>query len=276
VIALLSVAAARGVGAQHTQAVRDGWPVAATASIKLHVASGAVELVGWARDSVHLQGDMADGERLFALGAPDGLKLGAEGRTVRGESRLTVFVPATAEVTVRSGSAAVRVRDVRGTLDIGAAAGDVDVRGAPTVCRIDALAGHVRVTGSAGALQVRTSRGNIAVAASVRDAQLETVSGSVEVSATELPALRITSVSGNVRVSSARALRAAAHVETFGGDVLIERPATGAAERLQSDTGPVMRDGVRLAPELGVAASSTGLLTVRSFRGAITVRAPRP
>lgn len=262
------------VRAQHTHAVRGGWPVAATASIKLHVASGAVAIVGWARDSVHLDGVMAEGESLFALGAPNGLKLGAEGRTVRGVSRLTVYVPQRADLTVRSASADVQVRAFQGVLDIGAAAAAVEVYGAPTSCTIEALAGDVLVHAQVEALRVRTHGGRITVRGTVVEAQLASVSGAVVVVAADLPALRINTVSGAVSITTATALRAPVHVETFGGNVTVARPASTAPMYLHSDTGPVTVDGRRQPATAAPSNASARTLTVRTFRGAIVVRVP--
>jgi hypothetical protein len=280
-IALLSVVcaftfSARVAVAQHTRAVRGGWPVSATAAVKLHVSSGSVEVVGWSRDSVHLDGDMADGESLFALGAPNGLKLGAEGRTARGASRLRVMVPHEVSLTIRSGAARVDVRDVRGTLDIGAAAGAVDVRGTPSVCLIESLAGNVLVDGTVDALRVRTSAGRIDVRGRVREAQLASVSGAVVVQAATLPALRVHTVSGAVSIVTTTAPRAPVHIETFGGDVTVERPRSVTAMLLRSDSGVITVDGRRRATDGSPSDAAARTFTVQSFRGAITVRAPAP
>jgi DUF4097 and DUF4098 domain-containing protein YvlB len=248
--------------------------VAATASIKLHVASGAVQIVGWARDSVHLEGVMADGESLFALAAPNGLKFGAEGRTVRGASRLTVYVPQRADLTVRSASADVQVRAFEGVLDIGAAAAAVEVYGAPTSCTIEALAGDVLVHAQVEALRVRTHGGRITLRGAVVEAQLASVSGAVDVLAAELPALRINTVSGAVSIATSTALRAPVQVETFGGNVTVARPASAAVMYLHSDTGPVTVDGKRRAPTAVPSNTSASTLTVRTFRGAIVVQGP--
>jgi len=283
---------------QHTRPVHGGWAVAPTAPIKLHVASGDVLVTGWSRDSVHLEGEMAEGETLFALGAWGGLKLGAEGRTVRGASRLRVFVPSRADLTVRSGSAAVEVSGLLGAVDIGVADGSVRVEGAPSTLTIEALSGDVQVeapngtrhvsrgetantapaaspnaasaAASIGALRVRTTRGRITVRGHIQAAQLATVSGVVDVSAAPLPALRVSTVSGNVHLVTASTLTAPVQVETFGGSVYVTRPRGTTTEQLHSDTGEVMRNGQRVAAT-NISPSSAVLLTVRSFRGTIVV-----
>jgi hypothetical protein len=262
--------------AQSTRAVRGGWAVSATAAIKLHVSSGSVEIVGWSRDSVHLEGDMADGESLFALGTLDGIKLGAEGRTVRGESRLRVRVPNRAVLTIRSGAASVAVRDIRGTLDIGAAAGTVEVRGSPTVCVVESLAGAVSVDGQIDAVRVRTSGGRISVRGRVREAQLASVSGAVSVQAAALPALRVNTVSGVVSIVTSTVPRAPVHIETFSGNVMVERPPSNVAMLLRSDAGVVTVDGRRITTETERRGATANGFTVQSFRGAITVRASAP
>ncbi len=278
--------------------VARGWRVAPAAAIKIHAPSGTLEVEGWARDSVAISGTLATGETLFGGGSLTGLKLGAEGTATAGQSRLLVRVPLGSRLVVRSGAAAVTVRGVKGTIDVGSAAGNVMVSGDVESVTVESISGNVRVSATTPSVRARTTRGALDIAGRIDEAQLTSVSGPVTVSA-PIGRMRIETVDGRVDARGRLAALGSLDIETFGGPVHLEFPIDQrAALDLRASNGEIrgsiaapVGGGPRLDLATAVARNGTTAVvsrtigggngaappvTVRTFRGRITVDAVRP
>lgn len=275
-------------------AVARGWRAAPAASIKIHAPTGVLEVEGWGRDSVAITGTLATGESLFGGGSLTGLKLGAEGTATAGQSRLLVRVPIGCRLVVRSGGASVEVRGVTGTIDVGSAAGNVDVSGDIESVTVESISGDVHVAATTASVRARTTRGALDIAGRIDEAQLTSVSGPVTVSAQPIGRLRIETVDGRVSVRGPLAATGSLDIETFGGPVYLEFPveqraaldlrASGGEIRgriaASATGGPplelgttVVRNGTTtsVTRPIGKGTGAAPPVTVRTFRGRITV-----
>jgi Putative adhesin len=297
---LVAISLWHGATTAHAQgrAVSRGWRAAVTAAIKVHAPTGSVIVEGWDRDSVDLTGALAEGETVFGGGSAAGLKLGAEGTAVRGASRLVIHVPWRARLTVRSGAAEVEIRGVTGTVDIGAAAGNVMVSGELESVIAESISGTIRIAATTRSVRARTTRGTLDVAGQIAEAQLSSVGGEIHVSGQPLGRLRIETIDGGVHVAGRVAASGSLDIETFGGAVRIELPAdqqatldlrTSSAEitgHVDASAGRsaipniqslITRTGsvVSLVHTLGAPTRAAPPITVRTFRGRITIEAQR-
>ncbi len=275
-------------------AVARGWRAAPAASIKIHAPTGLLEVEGWGRDSVAITGTLAAGESLFGGGSLTGLKLGAEGTATGGQSRLLVRVPIGCRLVVRSGGANVEVRGVTGTIDVGSAAGDVDVSGDIESVTVESISGDVHVAATTASVRARTTRGELDIAGRIDEAQLTSVSGPVTVSAQPIGRLRIETVDGRVSVRGPLAATGSLDIETFGGPVQLEFPVGQRAALDLRASGGEIRGRIATAAgggsplDLGTTAVRNGTtatitrligkgsgaappVTIRTFRGRITV-----
>jgi Putative adhesin len=295
--AVLSVMLTTLVTAQ-SRTVSRGWRVTPNAAVKVYASSGTLSIEAWGEDSVAISGTLAEGESLFGGGSPSGLKLGAEGTTRSGASRLTVHVPAGIQLVVRSGAASVDVRGVTGTADIGSAAGDVKISGELRMIAVESISGDVHVAGSAPTARIRNTNGEIRLAGRYREAVLTNVNGTVHVTGLPIGSARIETVGGDVHVEGRIDASGSLDIETFGGAVSLEFPARQRAAlnvrtssgdisgRLESPLANVMTaslsDAVErvggasvLMRELGAGPQRAAPVTIRTFRGRVRIDALR-
>lgn len=296
----LSVSVALGASTMCAQSatVARGWRAAPSAAIKIHAPSGLLDVEGWARDSVSITGTLANGETLFGGGSLTGLKLGAEGTATSGSTRLLVRVPMASRLVVRSGAASVGVRGVTGTIDVGTAAGDVTVSGDIESVTVESISGSVHVAATTPSVRARTTRGTLDIAGRIDEAQLTSVSGPVTVYTQSIGRLRIETVDGRVDVRGRLAASGSLDIETFGGPVHLQFPndqraaldlrasSGGINGRLETQPGAsaplnlsasVIRNGTAavVVRAIGVGDGPTPPVTVRTFRGRITIDAFR-
>lgn len=296
---IVSVAISASTTFAQAATVARGWRAAPAAAIKIHAPSGVLDVEGWARDSVSITGTLAKGETLFGGGSVTGLKLGSEGTATSGATRLLVRVPIGSRLAVRSGAANVEVRGVTGTIDVGSAAGDVRVAGAIESVTIESISGSVQVVATTPSVRARTTRGTLDIAGRIDEAQLTSVSGPVTVSTQSIGRLRIETVDGRVTVRGRLAASGSLDIESFGGPVHLEFPhdqraaldlrassgeISGRIDRQQAAGPPhnlgasVIRNGTAavVVRAIGAGGGPMPPVTVRTFRGRITIDAIRP
>ena len=150
------------------------------------------------------------------------------GRLWKGrELRLTVQLPETAEVRVRTGSADIRGRGLFGTVAVDTGSGDVE---------FDEVTGDAAIKSASGDVRVREVTGDAVVSTASGDIDLERVVSSAHVR----------SASGDVHVGEAGA---DVTVQTASGDQQIDAVSNGQVT-LQSASGDLnvrVRRGSRLA-----------------------------
>ena len=143
---------------------------------------GALRVLGWDKDSIAITGVVPRGTRVdggFGAGVARGAKFWIEppAGAPAGDARLELRVPVGARVWVKTGSADVEVRDVRGGLDLNVIGGSVRVTGDPRELAIESMDGNVTIDGAPAWLRVKTATGSIELRGGAGDAALATVSG---------------------------------------------------------------------------------------------------
>jgi Putative adhesin len=294
---LLSVLRPPDCAAQ-SRTVSRGWRVTPNASVKVYASSGSLEIEAWGEDSVAISGTLAEGESLFGGGSLSGLKLGAEGTTRSGASRLIVHVPAGIQLVVRSGAASVDVRGVTASADIGSAAGDVEVSGELRMVAVESISGDIHVAGSAPSVRIRNTNGEITLAGRYREAVLTNVNGAIHVTGLPIGNARIETVGGDVRVEGRVDAAGSLDIETFGGAVSLEFPARQRASlNVRTSSGEIsgrveasqanvvttnLSDHVAhvggasvLTREIGAGPLRAAPVTIRTFRGRVRIDALR-
>ena len=94
-----------------------GVPVNRDVGVKIWIPAGSIRLIGWDRDSLHVEGTLGKGETFYFGGAGSGAKFGVDespaGRVAQ-PARLTAYVPRGARVNVRTVTASTEASDVSG------------------------------------------------------------------------------------------------------------------------------------------------------------------
>lgn len=271
------------------QPVLRGHAASADASVRLVAAVGSVRVIGWARDSVELTGTVPIGSRVeFASpeGVARGMKMYVETpseKTAR-DGRLVLRVPKGARVWLKTGSADIDVTGVVGGLDLNVVGGSIAVHGNPRELRAESMDGNVLIDGTPAWLRAKTATGDITMTGGGEDLAASTISGVIRSRGGPVERMKLESTTGEIHVANEPARSGSLEIDTHSGPVELELPRGGDVELdLATITGTIENGWSRTAPLKGregrgmTLATSSGMsgarVNVRSFKGAIRVRA---
>lgn len=264
-------------------------PLAADGAIRVYNLYGSVRVIGWAKDSVVVTGTTSLGERFFIGSGERSMKVGVEGddqRTVRG-SHLVLHVPERARVWVKTASAEIEVRDVRGGLDLSSVGASIRVSGAPRELSAESMDGDLTITGAPGWLRAKTASGAITFRGTSEDVALSSVSGPLVVAAGPVARGRFETVTGSIDFTGTFDPKGTITFETHSGAVALRIPGDVAAEFDITTINGTIDNGVsRVMPTnasdgrgrvLSFATRpGAAQVTVRSFKGPVTLRRADP
>jgi DUF4097 and DUF4098 domain-containing protein YvlB len=214
------------------------------------------------------------------------MKIGIESdeeRTVRG-SHLVVHVPERTRVWVKTASAEIDVRDVRGGLDLYSVGAAIRVSGSPRQLNAEAMDGTIVIDGSPGWLRAKTASGAITFRGTSEDVALSSVSGALEVtSGGALTRGRFETVTGDIHFAGTFDARGTVTFESHSGAVDLQLPSDVAAEfDITNITGLIENGLSRATPGSGPDGRGRALsfatrpgaaqVTIRSFKGRVTLR----
>lgn len=281
IIQALTLAAVCAAPAAAQQRVAAGHALSATGFVRLWTGAGTLRIEAWDRDSVAVTGTVPAGRRFGIGGNRAGVKAAIDHMEDDDVSHLEVRVPRRAQVWVKTAAGSVTVSGLAGTLDVYTVTGNVTVSGALQAATLESMGGDVAVTGSVAVLRAGTASGNLRLAASGEDVTATTVSGTVRLDAPRVQRGRFETVDGPVRWDGPIMPGSVLEVTTHSGDVDFSLPGETAGEfTLTTFRGKILNelDGIARSSggdrraEFIVAADNGTRVTVRSFRGLVTVR----
>ena len=281
ILALLALAAP----AQAQQRIDERRPLVADGALRIYNLYGSVRVIGWNKDTVAISGTTSLGERFFLAAGERGMKLGIESddeRTVRG-SHLVVHVPERARVWVKSASAEIDVRDVRGGLDLYSVGADIRVSGSPRQLNAEAMDGGITIDGSPGWLRAKTASGAITLRGTSDDVALSSVSGALAVTSGPLTRGRFETVTGDIHFAGTFDQRGTITFESHSGAIKLRLPSDVAAEfDVTNITGTIDNGLSRATPGAGndgrgrtlsfATRPGAAQVTIRSFKGPVILR----
>lgn len=267
--------------------------VTPTVSVRFSGSFATLRIIGWAHDSVVINGVIPADARLESSGA------GSSGAPVTGlkgflepsdraanappAGAVEIRVPDRARVWVKAGSAVITASGIRGGLDLAVVGGSIRVIGSPQELRADAMDGEIVVDGAPGWLRAKTASGDIILRGGSEDAQLSTVGGAIRVSDGRYDRLRLETIAGPIIFAGDLARGASVDMDTHGGTVDLILPSTFSAELdITSLTGRIDNDWSSARPvagregrgmELGTTVGGGGSrIIVRTFKGSVKLR----
>ena len=259
-------------------------PLAPDGTIRITNLAGIVRLHGWDRDSIAVTGEVGRGSKGFFMGGDrTAVKLGVDipNDDVTGAEPLTleVWVPMGSRVRVKSTRGSIVVDGVTGSLDLGSTSGEIRVTGVPRELTVETMDGDMELEGAVVWLRARSAGGDITVRGGAEDLVSASVSGAVTVTGGPVRAARLETMTGNIVFEASIARGAVLDLGTHSGAVRVLLPkgstptveATTVAAPIDNNLTPqramIRGDGRELALSLGGDAR----LTVRSFKGAVTL-----
>ena len=266
--------------------VARGVAVSANVGVKVWVPAGSIRIIGWERDSLHVEGTIGTDDTFFFGGAGTGAKFGVDeplpGRVLQ-PAHLTAYVPRTGRVSVRTVTASIEATDIAGWFNT--VSGDVQVSGAAAEVEAEAIDGSIRLNVTGPYVRARTGSGMLAVGGRIEDLVASTISGPLTVTSAGLASGRFESVTGAIIVTAAVDRAASIDVDNHNGSVELRLPPKVAADiALTSVAGSITNLFDKRVPvagrqgrgqELAFVTDPKGArIVVRTFKGPITLRRP--
>lgn len=279
--------------------VRFGRSLDPSADVRIMSLTGSITVEGWERDSVDVQGTVAQGLRPFIGGYSGGFKIATYEGSVSGnaDATLRIRVPRGARVWVKTTQAIIAVTGVVGSVNAYTLAGDITVDGAPDALVAESLRGGIRLGGQPGWVRARSGSGPVRVDnLRARDIAITTVSGPI-VGQLRAERVRLETMSGAVTTTHHWLPRSVTDIDTHDGTISVRsasQTVTGASTtgsssssgsafgapsvRVFSQRGTIAN---RWSAEPPVQTASGGAslsfgdgasqLVVRTFSGAVTL-----
>jgi DUF4097 and DUF4098 domain-containing protein YvlB len=187
--------------------------------------AGEVRVVGWDRDEVRVEADLAPGvERLdFDRNGPRTVikVVLPKGRSSHGSTDLIVHVPRASSLSINSVSADQTVNDVRGSQRLQAVSGTINTHVWNEEFEIKTVSGDVVVNGHGGKAPARvtTVSGDVRLQEIGPELDLNTVSGDMQVRVPQLSRARIKTTNGDLELRTALTKDARIDAEGINGDL---------------------------------------------------------
>jgi DUF4097 and DUF4098 domain-containing protein YvlB len=196
----------------------------ADAIVSVQNTAGSIDIRGWSRNEVEVQGDLGrDVEEL--LFERDDREIRIEVRASRGNNRrigsdLEIRVPAGSTVNVSGVSIDIDIADVTGDLRLSVVSGDVDVRGFGSDIEIGTVSGDIQAEGrgQTGDARFNTVSGDVDVENVSGSISIESVSGDLLIADGAFERVKLNTTSGDVVFKAGFAGNGRFDLETINGD----------------------------------------------------------
>jgi DUF4097 and DUF4098 domain-containing protein YvlB len=203
-------------------------PLKADARVSVENVAGLVEVEAWDRNELHLTGTLAaDVEELAISGSESKLRIEVRlpkaSRKV-GPTTLRLKVPAGVAFEANAVSADVRVRGLRGALDVDSVSGDVTIDAESKRIEVGTVSGDVTVRAPAEDTRVASVSGDVSVHGVRGDVRGKSVSGDVQLSGGALRRLELETVSGDLDIDAELAADCEVSAQTLSGHVRLTLP----------------------------------------------------
>lgn len=230
--ALLGLAlalAATAAGAQ-TRKYDESRPVDATGSVSFSNLAGTLEIAGWDRDEVRLEGVLDDKvEKVEIDGDRKALTIKVKyKRNLKGSAdgtRLTLRVPQRCALEAEGVSCDVTAGGLLGSVAISTVSGELTLRGEPASVSFASVSGDVDVEIDTARLEIETVSGGVRARGKLARIEVATVSGDVRVETGALRDFEFNAVSGQLILTADPADDASWTIDAHSGDVVLRLPA---------------------------------------------------
>lgn len=229
--------------------------------LTLVVPRGEVTLTGGSHSEIRVQGELDDQAKEWVFEREGNtlvaeVKMPSQWQGDNDGSTLTVTLPGAIEVEATGVSTDFNVSDLNRGLELESVSGDLEIARVSGEVEVDSVSGNITATALEGEIELETVSGDIKAAQLQGDTSVESVSGEVQLSRagdrlevenvsgdiqlqlTQVGALEVTSVSGDIQVEvDSLTGNARLSFDTVNGDTKLSLPRDASA-RFKLDTGP--------------------------------------
>lgn len=207
--------------------VNETRPAAMDGHVEIENVSGSIEVIGWDRAEVKVEGTLGDDVERLDFDVHNGrtdievVVPRHHGRRHREiEAHLTIHVPARSTLEVDTVSASIQVDGVKGE-SIAAEVVSGSIRIKDCIGRVEAetVSGSIRVSGRPTRVELSTVSGRIEASGVQEAVDAEAVSGSIHIEAGALERCEASAVSGSVDFKGTLRPGGRLDIEVFSGSV---------------------------------------------------------
>lgn len=277
-VLLLPLAALAG----EPQAIQQTRPLAADGKLRVENPAGSLEISAWDRNEVMISGELGENaEPLEIRGDARDLQIVVRYPSrLRGsfdDSELRLRVPARVALELKTVSAQVQLRGVKGPLQVQSVSGDLNLDVGSTQVQASTVSGDLQLRAPAQQTKLSSVSGDIVLRDLRGTLNADTVSGQLQVEGGPFKELSLQSVSGDLQLNVALDANAQLRAETLSGDIGLELPrSSDASLELKTFSGELHNEfgggehGLRkMSAKIG---GGRGQVSLHSFSGDISVR----
>jgi DUF4097 and DUF4098 domain-containing protein YvlB len=214
--------------------------------VEISNTSGAVNVSGWDRAAVSVQGEIGEGvERVDVTSEPGRtlIKVVLPGHSGRsGEATLHIQIPKGSELHLNTVSADASVSGVQGVQRVNVVSGDVSTEIAGSDLELKTVSGDVKIKGhgQSARLRVSTVSGDVHLEHGAGDLEVSSVSGTLVVTLDSARSLHARTTSGDLRFEGKLTRGASFEAASVSGDLNVRASAEGGyAYEVSSFSGDI-------------------------------------
>lgn len=291
-VSALCLAVAMTAGAERK--IDETKSIEADAEIEIVIVSGSIEVVGWDRNEIRVEGTLGDEIEEFIFEVDDDeatieVKVPKSKRRKRhAEVRaiLKISVPSKSSLEVRTSSAPVTITDVHGDdHEIRTISGKAIIEDCSGNLEVNVVSGSISVDGNHESVEAGSISGGVTIRGVSDSVEVETVSGSIDVVAKTLRRCSIEGLSGRIHFEGTLTEDGRLDVESFSGSVHLDftKPVYGRYDietfsgGIECDFGPDSKRKSRFLPGRTLKfrhGDGNARVSVESFSGKVTISEP--
>jgi len=233
-LAIMTIGLLAAVAATAGDKIDETRKVDADAEIHINNLAGTIDVIGWDKNEVRIEGTLDDKAKKLEITGNDSdlsikVKYPRKTRNIRG-SELTIHIPRGCRLETESVSCDVTVRDVDGPVEIESVSGEITVTGKPRSVEIASVSGVIEVDTETDEVEIESVSGDIFVNNVSRRLSLSCVSGDVEIRSDSLDDFEFNTVSGKLDLTARPARNGRWEIDCHSGEVTLNLPSDVDAE----------------------------------------------
>jgi len=256
-------------------------------SVKVVNTRGDVEIYGWDKDEIRVQGELDDLTEEFIFEVK-GDRARIEVRLPRynvnwGDgSDLEIYVPENSRVDFQGVSTDTTIKNILGGLRARSVSGDITADNIRQRLHIKTVSGDIEISDSSGEANIATVSGEIEIEMDSGRIILDTVSGDIEAELEEFSALSAHAVSGgievegkligggNIDMSSVSSDLVLTLAEPVNARLVVETGPGGDIENFLTDDEPIEKFPSSMALE-ATLGTGEGMIKLRTVSGDVRI-----
>lgn len=214
--------------------------------VRVSVVRGDVEIKGWDKHEVHVEGELDDATEEFIFktsGAETLIKIEIDDgffdkKWNSDETDIVIRVPKSSRLVIGGVSTEFDIANITGGVEANSVSGDIDIKGVSDKVNIETVSGDIRIEDSWGKMKASSISGDIETDGKAVFFDAQSVSGDIEATIGQSELVELSSVSGDIELDFELMNDGRVDAETVSGDVRIRFNNKTVDARFEINTGP--------------------------------------